>query len=199
MKKTFLIILLAIPYFSRAADSLAVRKQLAFKTDLIAVPFPFIFEHEYYFSLTCEKTIYKKHTAQLQLWYGEVNEDYRAERVVQIVPQYKYYFGKQTKGFFGGVYFKYLRHKRKYYYQYDNYQIPDPLEELKYESVINSLAIGPLLGYEYNFKKHWVAEVIVGYGTKKNISVNTSAGYAGTYKDQTYDDAVLALNIGYRF
>ena len=199
-KNIYLITLFLIPFFSIASDSLQVEKLFVIKADLISVAVPVFFKDQSYFSITPEMNICKKQSVQLQLLFARINEDYRVERSIEIVPEYKYYFGKQTIGFFGGGYLKYIHLTRRYYSEHDNFfHIAKPQQELIYESMQNSIAFGPLIGYECNFKKHWVGEFIFGYGYSKNISLRTLVGYHEDFNDETHTDGVLSINIGYRF
>lgn len=184
---------------SVASDSLNVN-MFVIKTDLIAIPVPIYFAHEHYFSLTFEKNLCKKQSCQLQFFYDWYDSGFRVYHDVEITPQYKYYFSKLGSGFFSGLYSKFTLYKEWFYDKYDeHYILQSPHSKLIIEYERQSIAGGIIAGYQRIFKKHWVAEFIIGYGIKGNINEKTLFGPSGHIIDKTHRDAVVSMNVGYRF
>lgn len=201
MKKIILFTLLMFPFLSKGADSVEVKKMVAIKTDLIAVPIPLLFHHRFYCSVTGEINIFKKQSIQLCLLYYEFNPSYRLDNTLEIVPEYKYYFDKLGKGFFVGAYCKYDFSKKTFYLEYDSDGgLLKPHEILGFVYTSKSVGLGPLIGFQQNIGRHWLMEIIGGCGVKKNVSVKKELiGPSSTYTDNTKFDGIYSLNIGYRF
>jgi hypothetical protein len=138
---------------------------------------------------------------QLQLFYdfySPINKNKTC--TIEIVPEYKYYFGKLCKSFFAGIYLKYEWYDKSFYsayYQYSTYYVPP--QDHRADFIRESISCGVIAGYERVIKNHWVGEVIFGYGAKHSILTKTLNAPQGTVVDNTTDDAVLSLNIGYKF
>jgi len=185
-------------------DSADNKLNLIIKTDLFLPGF-YLANKMGYGSLTIEKGFKRRHSAQLTGIYAgseykETNSDttwhHRKTSGFQIIPEYKYFFGKRRyyTGFYSGAYAKYAYIKtemdsRGYYCS----QGPCP-NNSSYTS--NQISAGIIIGYQnYIIKRRVVIDVLAGWG---NMFINSNNGL-WKFQQRYNPDGRIAVNVGYRF
>jgi Protein of unknown function (DUF3575) len=179
-----------------AQDTLKTNASLIIKSDIF-LPLYGIARNYKTGSLTLEFLIKRRHSLQLTGLISSYKSLERQNNSRQIFPAYKFYLSKKKiqQGFFSGIYIKGSQLITIFDNRHRNYN-PTYLEFRT-----KSISGGPIIGYQNYFKKRIVFEILLGFGARKvmqqEIIKSGDIGFDSIKSSHT--DAILALNIGYKF
>lgn len=131
----------------------------------------------------------------MSLQYSTDKNLYGSYKTFQLVPIYKFYFNKLYKGYYTGTYLKYINYHVKINKTNNSNSIDD-----SYEFIQHKGAFGILNGYLFYIgkKKRILVDPIIGIGFSQVLK--TEFVKKGNYSfNKNRLDAIVALNIGYRF
>lgn len=181
-----------------AQDSLN-KKKIIIKTD-IALPIIGVITSDFNAgSLTLELGFKRRHSIQLTGSFFNQNNNYSNNKTIQMIPAYKFFLIKNRpySGFYTGLYLKGAQHN---FTHIINSEHPSQNYYLQYKQTI--FGGGIIFGYQNYICKRIVIDALIGFGARQVLNTkiikveNTGIDFGPI---NTYRDAILALNIGYKF
>ncbi len=204
-------------------DKQQAKNCLILKLDLIE-PAISLIAKETSLAMGIEKGFCKRHSIQLAgLLLLNKSDSFKTLpiKLIQIIPQYKFYLSKRRNftGFYVGVYMKYsISQYASKASLPDQFQAGGPISPILYYYPYYTLTFdqfkigeGGMIGYQNCFGKHIVLDFLFGLGQLSQIATKTVkeqvpgletkniAPDSEPYNSTTSFDGIISLNIGYKF